>query len=177
MNKLSSHLILLLGVCLFSFASSVKDDHWEPFEFFIGNWIGTGTGQPGNGQYERTYALTLGDQFIEVKNKATYPPRDGATHGEIHEDRGFISYDQTAKNFVLRQFHQEGFVNTYRNETISGDGKTIVFVTESIENIPPGWKARETYRIMGKSSFIETFELSEPGKDFFVYSETTFTRQ
>jgi hypothetical protein len=39
----------------------------------------------------------------------------------------------------------------------------------AIENIPPGWRARETYRFSGPDEFIELFELAEPGKEFTPY--------
>jgi hypothetical protein len=77
---------------------------------------------------------------------------------------------------VLRQFHAEGFVNQYVMTSSSADGKTIVFTTESIENIPAGWRARETYKIINADEFIEVFELAEPGKDFDVYSESRHRR-
>ncbi|HZX74409.1 MAG TPA: hypothetical protein VFE57_08315, partial [Cyclobacteriaceae bacterium] len=83
----------------------------------------------------------------------------------------FISYDRARKTFVLRQFHIEGFVNQYKIESISSDGKTIVFISESIENIPAGFRAKETYRIVSEGEFIETFEIAEPGKDFELYSK------
>lgn len=41
-------------------------------------------------------------------------------------------------------------------------------------NIAPGWRGRETYRIVNDDEFIETFALAEPGKDFATYSETRF---
>ena len=56
------------------------------------------------------------------------------------------------------------------------DGKTIRFATEAIENIPPGWKARESYQVLGSDEFIEVFELAGPDKDFEVYSENHFQR-
>jgi hypothetical protein len=77
----------------------------------------------------------------------------------------------------LRQFHVEGFVNQYKTETVSQDGKLLVFVSEAIENILGGWRAKETYRILNDDEFIETFELAEPGKNFVVYSENHFKRQ
>ncbi|HKZ36563.1 MAG TPA: hypothetical protein VJ184_02855 [Chryseolinea sp.] len=46
--------------------------------------------------------------------------------------------------------------------------KTIVFISESIENIPPGFRAKETYQILNENEFTETFELAEPGKDFEI---------
>jgi hypothetical protein len=54
----------------------------------------------------------------------------------------------------------------------------MVFLSESIENIPPGWRARETYRILSENEFVETFELATPGKEkFALYSENHFKRQ
>ena len=94
----------------------------------------------------------------------------------MHEDRGFISYDKGRKTFVLRQFHIEGFVNQYKIESISQDGKTIVFVSESIENIPAGYRAKETYQVVNENEFAETFEIAEPGKDFELYSTATLRR-
>jgi len=52
----------------------------------------------------------------------------------------------------------------------------MVFVSESIENIAPGWRARETYLILNENEFIERFELAEPGKDFVLYSEAHLKR-
>ena len=76
----------------------------------------------------------------------------------MHEDHGFVSYDRIRKTFVLRQFQIEGFVNQFRIESISPDGKIIVFMSESIENIPAGWRAKETYQIQSKDEFVEIFE-------------------
>jgi hypothetical protein len=78
---------------------------------------------------------------------------------------------------VLRQFHVEGFVNQFVMTSASADGKTIVFTSESIENIPAGFRARETYKIMGPDEFREIFEIAEPGKDFEVYSEGHYRRK
>jgi len=77
---------------------------------------------------------------------------------------------------VLRQFHVEGFVNQYVHESTSEDGKRLTFVTEAIENIPPGWRARESYILTGPDELVERFELAEPGKDFEIYSETRLRR-
>jgi hypothetical protein len=166
---------LLLIFILFPFFAAaqtqVKVDPWIPFKSFIGIWTGQGGGEPGTGTYERSYQFILNNKFIEVRNKSTYPPSASNAKGEIHEDLGFISYDRSLKKFRLRQFHVEGFVNQYLLDSSSQDQKTIVFVTESIENIPTGWKAKETYRILSENELEETFELAEPGKGYEVYSK------
>lgn len=79
------------------------------------------------------------------------------------------------KALVLRQFHQEGFVNQYAAAGVGGAGN-LVFESEALENIPPGWKARETYEVISPNQFVETFELSMGGKPFEIYSRTTFKR-
>jgi hypothetical protein len=154
---------------------AAKIDVFEPLGFFVGSWGGTSEGKPGKGVYARTYALALNGKFIKVMNKSTYAPQEKNPKGEVHEDWGMLSYDKARRRFVLRQFHVEGFVNQYVAES-TDDPKVLRFVSESIENIPAGFRARETYRIVGPEEFVETFELAEPGKDFEIYSEARLTR-
>ena len=45
----------------------------------------------------------------------------------------------------------------------------VVFVSESIENIPQGFRARETYVFTRSDQVEEIFEMAEPGKDLKVY--------
>lgn len=174
MGKIIITFLLLFPA--FCYAQNAKTDTlWEPMKFFAGQWTGAGEGEPGQGNYERSYNYILGGSFVEVKNKAAYPAK--GQKGKIHEDIGYLSYDKGRKTFVLRQFHAEGFVNTYVLDSISQDKKTIVFITEQIENIPPGWRARETYTVLSNNEFIETFELAEPSQDFLIYTKTTFKRR
>ena len=175
MKKLT---LLILLIPFYSFGQVSKQDSiWIPFSFIIGDWEGTGEGEPGKGDYERSYHFIFNKKFIEVKNKSTYPPTDKYPEGEVHEDVGYISYDKIRKTFILRQFHKEGFVNQYLLDNISTDGKTFIFTTESIENIPPGWKARETYNVLNDNGFTETFELAEPDRGFQIYTKTKFNRK
>jgi hypothetical protein len=160
-----------------AFAQLTKQDSiWLPFKSFVGKWVGDSEGQPGKGKYDRSYEVVMNKKFIEVRNKSSYPPSQQNPKGEVHEDHGFISYDKMRKTFVMRQFHIEGFVNQYKLESVSADKKTIVFVSESIENIPVGFRARETYQIVNDNEFTELFELAEPGADFQVYSKAVLKR-
>ncbi len=67
-------------------------------------------------------------------------------------------------------------MNQYIMQPSSPDGHEIVFISESIENISPGWRARETYQVVSPNEFIEVFELAEPGKDFAEYSRCQLHR-
>ena len=170
-------LLILLVPLLASAQAPRQDDVWQPFKFFLGTWKGTGKGEPGASQLEREYKFVLGGKFLNVTHKSIYQPQEKNPKGETHEDWGFFSYDRNRKVHVLRQFHVEGFVTQYVSERIAPDGKTLVFTAESLENLPAGWRARETYRILNDDEFVEVFELAAPGKEFSVYSENHFRRQ
>ncbi len=167
-------LLLLPGTSLAQL--SKQDSIWMPMTVFLGKWHGTGGGEPGVGKYERSYQYVLEKRFIEVRNKSVYPPTDQTPKGEVHEDIGYISFDRLRQKFVLRQFHVEGFVNQYTLDTVSADRKTMIFVSEAIENIPKGWRAKEIYQIVSANEFIETFELAAPDKPFQVYTKVTLKR-
>jgi hypothetical protein len=170
-------VLLALLVPAFATAQSSQRDVWEPFKFFVGSWEGTGKGQPGESKMQREYKFVLNGKFLQVQNRSVYEPQPKNPKGEIHEDWSLVSFDKGRKQFVLRQFHVEGFVNQYVMTGASADGKTLVFTTESIENIAPGWRARETYRILNADEFVEEFALAAPGKDFEVYSESRHKRR
>ena len=73
---------------------------WDPLRFLLGSWSGEGRGQPGTSSVEREYRFVLRDRFIEVHNASTYPPREKNPKGELHEDRGYISWDRGRRRFV-----------------------------------------------------------------------------
>jgi hypothetical protein len=170
---------VLLTVSLLSAgAVAQKTTAPDPFArvaFLIGRWEGTTEGKPGKGTVQREYARVLNGRFVRVRNRSEYPAQPSNPKGEIHEDEGFISFDRSRKALVFRQFHTEGFVNHYLEGGESTPTK-IVFTTEAIENIPAGWRARETYVALGPDEFEEVFELSEAGKPFETYSRARFKR-
>jgi len=143
--------------------------------FLVGRWEGNSEGQPGAGKVSREYKLTLKGKFMHVQNRSEYPAQEKNPKGEIHQDEGFISFDRNRKKLVLRQFHVEGFVNQYVEDDASSPIR-IAFTTESIENIPAGWRARETYVVLGPDEFEEVFELAEDGKSFQLYSRARLKR-
>jgi hypothetical protein len=167
---------LLLLPFLSNGQNTKADSLWMPFLPLIGTWTGTGEGVDGKGTYERTYQFVLNRKYIEVKNKTVYAPTKENSKGYVHEDVGYISYDKMRKKFVFRQFHGEGFINQYTLDSLSADKKTFVFISEAIENIPQGWRARETYTVT-KDGIAEAFNLAEPGKEFTPYTNATLKKK
>ncbi len=152
-------------------------DVWRPLRYFEGQWVGEGGGQVGESTVEREYRFVLGGQFLEVRNRSVYEPQEANPEGEIHEDFGYYSYDKGRETFVLRQFHVEGFVNQYALDRDASDDATLVFLSEAIENVPEGFRARETYTIVDDKEFRETFDLASPGKAFACYIDNRLRRK
>ena len=167
-------VLLLLPLLLLE--ASAQSETWAPLRVFEGKWEGVAKGEPGKGTSTREYRFDLNSRFLVARNTSTYEPKKASEKGEVHEDLSLFSYDKAAKKFVLRQFHAEGFVNEYLLESMSADGSSMEFVTTRIENIPPGWKAKEVYRVVSKDEITESFYLAAPGKEFSLYSETHLKR-
>jgi hypothetical protein len=168
--RLTFLFVLLVTPSVVLSQTTKSDSLWRPFKGFIGNWAGEGGGESGVGAYTRSYEFILGNQCIEVRNTSVYAPQEKNPNGEKHEDRGMISYDRSLKTFIYRQHHSEGFVNEYRLDSLAADGRTLRFTTYAIQNIPPGWRARETW-VLRAGELTEVFELAPPGEGFSLYSK------
>jgi hypothetical protein len=153
---------------------AAREDVWAPVRFLIGDWAGEANGQPGKGTSKRSYRFVLKDRFIHEQNVSTYPPQTRNPSGEVHEHQSYLSFDRARLRLVLRQFHQEGFVNQYA--ALPAAGGSLVFESEAIENVPEGWRARETYTVLTPDEFVETFEIAPAGGQFAVYSQTRLKR-
>ena len=152
-------------------------DRLAPVRPLLGDWDGTAEGQPGKGTVRRSYTLVLGDRFVHERNVTTYPAQAANPKGEVHEHWSLLDFDRQRDTIVLRQFHQEGFVNEYRLDPSASTPARLVFESVRFDNLDPAWRARETYELQGPDAFTETFELAQPGKPFAVYSRSRFTRR
>jgi hypothetical protein len=147
-----------------------QTDPWANLRVLEGKWEGPTTGKPGKGISSREYRFEMNGKFLSQRNKVVWEK------AEIHEDFSYLSYDTRQKKIVWRQFHSEGFVHEYTLDSISADGKSLEFSSVRIENIPPGFRAKESYRMFSADEIESTFWLAEPGKDFEVYTETRLKR-
>jgi hypothetical protein len=161
---------------LIALSATAQSDPWAPLRVFEGKWEGSTTGKPGRGTTSREYRFELDGRFLTQRDKSVYQPADPAAKPVVHEDFGVFSYDSNLKKVVWRQFHNEGMVNEYALESVSADGKSLEFVTTRIENLPAGFRAKKTYRVVSSDEITETFWLAPPGADFAVYTEARIKR-
>ena len=177
MNELST--VVLIGALTSGAAQSDPPkpvDRLSDVHFLVGRWSGTSEGQAGKGSVTRVYEPILNDRFLHERNRSEYPAQAANPKGEVHEHWSLIGYDKVRKTTVFRQFHVEGFVVTYRLLPGGGADKRLTFESDEIENLPAGWKARETYERVSEDEFTETFELAAPGKPFEVYGKAHLKR-
>ena len=170
-------LLALAGGALQAQAPEKKPDPWAPVRPLVGIWQGAASGEPGTGTAARRYEFVLNGRFLHERNTSTYPPQERNKAGEVHEHWSFFSYDRKRKTILFRQFHQEGFVITYALDPARSTSSKVVFESEQLENVPPTWKARETYEWTSEDAFTETFEIAQGDKPFAVYSRNQFKRQ
>ncbi len=157
-------------------SADVQQRAWERLRELAGHWGGSGSGMPGTGTVDREYQVILHDQFVFVRNESRFEPQDKNPKGEVHHDWGFYSFDKTRKKVVLREFNGEGYVNQYVLDEIGDDGKRLTFVTESVENGMPGFRARIIIHLDGKNAIREDFDLAFPGKDFKTCVKNKLTK-
>ena len=169
--------LLALGALVLPPPSRAQPDPWQPLRPLVGEWSGTSTGRPGEATVTRSYAFVLGGRYLHETSVSVYAPQERNKTGERHEHWGMFSFDGTRKTLVLRHFHIESFVNTYRHAVVEGRPQLVVFESESFENFSNSWKARETYEFINPDEFVETFELAAPWKEYEVYSRATLKRQ
>ena len=153
----------------------MKKDIWKPhlLQYLEGLWEGQGQGSV----VTQEYRFILNEKFLQMKTKAVFEPSEQRPEVEIHEDMGLFSFDTSRETFVLRGFYVEGFVNTYILDDVSADGKTFTFITEHIENAPPGTKAKLIYKIINLDEMEQSFHVAWPGREFSCYSLNKLKRK
>lgn len=129
-----------------------------------------------NKKISRRYQFIFKEKFLRMTSRSEFKPQEKNPEGEIHEDIGFLSFDQSRKKFILRGFYIEGFVNQYVGD-VSEDGKTITFETEAIGNAPPGTRAKLVFKKISDNELEESFFVAWPDRDFSCMTTNRLKRK
>ncbi|HXX21888.1 MAG TPA: hypothetical protein VEO19_01910 [Terriglobia bacterium] len=163
----------LLAVCIRSSAQETPNG-WAPFEYLLGDWVGEGGGQPGQGAGEFSFHLDLQNRILVRKNYAAYPPANGRAAFR-HDDLTVVYRESEKSPLKAVYFDSEGHVIHYA-VAVSSDQKTIEFVSEVLPSSP---RYRFTYVKTGSASVALKFEIAPPGKPdaFSTYIEAKAKRK
>ncbi len=131
---------------------------WSAWKFLIGEWVGEGTGSPGEGTGGFSFSPDLGKRILIRKNFAEYPAtkdRPAFRHDDL-----MIVYQEQGKPTRAEYFDNEGHVIHY-TVSFSADSTAVVFVTEPSLSEP---RYRLTNTKEGNDKLIIAFEIAPPGK-------------
>jgi len=178
MNRTANVLLLvtLAGLSGLATTSRAQDSTtaWAPFEYLLGNWVGEGGGQPGQGSGGFSFLPDLQGHILVRKNHAAYPPTKDRP-AFTHDDLMVVYRDTEDAPPRAVYFDSEGHVIHYL-VTVSSDHKTIEFASEAFPSTP---RYRLTYVMTGSDALTLKFEIAPPGKpdSFSTYIEAKAKRK
>ena len=160
MKQLVAFLFVLL--CFMQIQSAYSQQPappvtWEGYQWLIGEWIGEGTGSPGEGSGGFTFTPDLQNTILVRKNFANYPAtkdRPAFSHNDL-----MVVYHENDKVRAV-YFDNEQHVINY-TVTFSKDSTSIVFISDIVPGAP---RFRLTNAKQGTDSMRITFEIAPPGQ-------------
>lgn len=147
------------------------DDPWKPLQFMIGDWVGTGSGKPGQGGGEFSLRPDLANKILVRHNHSEYPARPGQSQGVVHDDLMIIYLPQGSGAFRAEYFDSEGHVIHY---VISFSEDKAVFLSDAPTSSP---RFRLTYQKKSENELGIDFAIAPPNQDFHPYLSGTVTRK
>src|SRR6185503_1626756 len=123
----------LLLACIFLLIAPARAQQsnelgWDSFHFLLGEWIGEGSGKPGEATGGFSFSFDLEKKILVRKNYANYPAtkdKPGSSHTDL-----MIIYQESASNVTRAiYFDNEGHVINYA-VAFSSDNTRLVFSSE-----------------------------------------------
>ena len=151
--------LLFLGFHANSTQTSSPADPWAAYRFLLGEWVGEGEGQPGQGKGQFSFAEELQGKILVRKNRAEYAASAGRP-AFTHEDLLIVYQEDGAKAQKAIYFDSEGHVVHYTPST-SQDGKALIFLSDARPSAP---RYRLTYVNQKAGKATVKFEVAPPGK-------------
>lgn len=178
MSRTSRFLVFVAfaGLSLLSITGRAQDstNTWASFEYLIGDWVGEGGGQPGQGTGGFRFLPDLQNHILVRKSYADYPATKDRPAFR-HDDLIVVYKDSESSPARAVYFDSEGHVIHY-SVTVSTDHKTIEFLSEASPSSP---RYRLTYFMTGGDALSLKFEIAPPGKpdSFSTYLEAKAKRK
>ena len=164
--------LLLFGVASLLAQHSKTDARWAPLGFLIGEWVGEGTGEPGQGEGGFSFLPDQDGRILIRKNYANYPStKDKAAYS--HTDLTIIYQESGESKLRAIYFDNEGHTIHY-GVVPAADGNSIQFLSAASTSEP---RYRLTYSKTAPDRVGLRFEIAPPGKEFSTYIEAKARRK
>ncbi len=166
------HAVALLFVG-FTLAHGADDATWKALEKLSGDWVGEGTGKPGEATGGFLFSSELQGKIITRKNWADYPKQNDKPAFR-HDDFTVISRSENGP-IQATYWDNEGHVIHYTVST-STNAQEIVFLGDVPQEGP---RFRFRYFLQNDKRMKMMFEIASPGKptQFSTYIEATARRR
>lgn len=156
--------LLLTFLMVSSISFGQEKPTWNSWNWILGEWVGEGNGQPGQGGGKFSFSFDLDKKIIVRKSHSEYTA--GANKGVIiHDDLMIIYLDFNGEPTKAIYFDNEGHTIDYQ---ITYSDKSIIFISNKIPNVPI---FRLTYLSLNKETINTKFEMSQDGENFTTYIE------
>jgi hypothetical protein len=143
-----------------------QDSTWGRWHGLIGDWVGEGSGEPGQGTGWFSFTPELGGGVLLRRSHSEYPATKD-NPGTIHNDLMVVYLHQFKQPAQAIYFDNEGHVIHY---TIAYAGSAIVLTSDKVQNAPV---FRLTYVPVDSETVNIMFEMSRDGEKFLTYTEGT----
>jgi hypothetical protein len=140
-------LLLATSLTLALASPAAASDSWARWRFLLGEWAGTGSGDPGAGSGGSTFALQLDENILVRHSRADYPAAAGRP-AVAHRDLLIVYPGASDSLFRAAYFDNEGHVIQYRVLVPAAGGRAIF----DSEGTDPGPRFRLAYQAMAGDS-------------------------
>jgi hypothetical protein len=132
--------------------------NWDSFRFLLGEWVGEGTGAPGEGTGGFSFSFDLQGKILVRKNRADYPAtKDKPAYS--HTDL-MVIYREGDDSLKAIYFDNEGHVIHYA-VSFSTDRNTLTFLSDPSPSSP---RFRFIYSKATPDKLKLEFDIAQPGK-------------
>lgn len=143
---------------------SQQKPSWDRWSWLTGEWIGEGSGKPGDGGGTFSFKTDLDQNILVRKSHSEYPATANKPQ-VIHDDLMVVYPDFSGTPAKAIYFDNEGHTINY---SITYSDKSIILTSDKIPNVPT---FRLTYLLLDNETVNTKFEMSQDGAKFFTYIE------
>lgn len=156
-------VIIMVSFCQLLYGQK-SDNPWEKWNFLIGEWVGEGNGQPGQGEGKFSFQTDLDGNILVRKNHTAFP-ETASSKAYVHEDLLVVYPGNQGSPQEAIYFDNEGHTIKY---IVSFTENTVVLTSDLIVNLP---RFRLSYSMIDSGTVKIDFEMASPQKpeEFKMY--------
>jgi hypothetical protein len=129
--------------------------NWEKWKYLIGEWVGEGNGQPGQGDGSFSFQTDLDGKILVRKNHTVFPATSNVAT-KVHDDLLIIYPGTRNGNQEAIYFDNEGNTIKYK---VAFKENSVILTSEKSANSPT---FRLSYMKIDNATVNITFEMATP---------------